>query len=431
MFAAAMRRFNKAYCDGRDPATIPFIDLEVIDAKNCFPSINLTVLTSLFDEFCEEAQQHMKREDAGKPPASRRERIQISINPEGTAEFRAIWTSLPSGNKKDGTTVVTMSQVKEMFRVVTGVGPFTYNGELKQQIVGLMQGGTTSSMIVNEVWFGMQEYNRARRNIRNKEFRQIRIDAGLQRYLDDCFKAKLRTWNENTMDAMYLQKQVISTETGLPISGYYHNGAGTAVAFVMESEGTNYQPDGTQKKTTYLDHWVYQSPSTGKVKFHLLDKRLLPKHDSHPVLRLPHTQSFMWPQARNGTLIGELNRCHTCCSELDLFIPCAAIMMHEDHRRGVPTNEIKRAYLKFWKSHSPLYPGDPWIDPEAAWQDAHGLMCYLHDHGAQALEIRNKRIQWWPEGWEAGPPDGYHNADKHPRLEELWFVQTEEVPNWA
>ena len=431
MFAAAMDRFNKAYCEGRDPVTIPLIDLEVIDAKNCFPSINLTVLTDLFNEFCKEAQHHMQREDAGKLPASKRERIQISIDPEGVAQLRATWTSLPSGNKADGSTVITISQVKEMFKLVTEVGPFTYNGKLIQQTVGVMQGGTTSTFIVNEVWFGMQEFNRARRNIKNKEFRQLRIDAGLQRYLDDCIAAKLRTWNENTMDSMYLQKQVISTETGLPIKGYYNDGSGTAMAFVMESEGTNYQQDGSQKKVAYLDHWVYQSPSTGKVEFHLLDKRNLPKHDSHPVLRQPHTQSFMWTAACIGTLMGELNRCHTCCSKLSLFIPCASIMMHEDHRRGVPTNEIKRAYKKFWKTHAPLYPGNQWIDPEAAWKDAHGLMCYLHDHGAEALEIRNTRIQWWPEGWNAGPPEEYHNADMHPRLEELWFVQKEEVPHWA
>ena len=249
----------------------------------------------------------------------------------------------------------------------------------------------------------MQEFNRARRNVRDEEFRQLRIDAGL-RCLDDCFAAKLCTWNENTMDSMHLQKQVISTERGLPTKGHHNDGSGTAVAFVMESEEKNHQQDGSQKKTAHLDHWVHQSPSTGKVKFHLLDKRNLPKHDSHPALRQPHTQSFMWTQACIGTPMGELNRCHTCCSELNLFVPCASTMMHEDHRRGAPTNEIKRACKKFWNTHTPLHPGDPWIDPGAAWRDAHGLMCHLHDHGACAQDSKScglckgKRCHAGPEG---------------------------------
>ena len=42
-------------------------------------------------------------------------------------------------------------------------------------------------------------------------------------------------------------------------------------------------------------------------------------------------------------------------------------------------------------------------------------MCLLHKHGAEALEIRNTRINWWPEGWHNGPPDNCYDAYNHPR----------------
>ena len=47
--------------------------------------------------------------------------------------------------------VLTPQHNKPMFKLVTGVGPLTRNGKLTQQTVGVMQGGTTSTFVVNEV----------------------------------------------------------------------------------------------------------------------------------------------------------------------------------------------------------------------------------------------------------------------------------------
>ena len=129
-------------------------------------------------------------------------------------------------------------------------------------------------------------------------------------------------------------------------------------------------------------------------------------------------------------MTGELHRCKEACSELNLFMPCAAIMAHEEHRRGTTTAEIQRLFTRFWKRRAPLYAGDPGTTDAEAWRDIHGMMCLLHKHGAEALEIRNTRINWWPEGWHRGPPDNYYDAYNHPRRHYLWFVQQHTIPNW-
>ena len=67
-----------------------------------------------------------------------------------------------------------------------------------------------------------------------------------------------------------------------------------------------------------------------------------------------------------------LHRCNVGCSALYLFVLCAAMMMHEKHRRGTATGppprrsgtattEIWQRFARCWETgtQATSYPGDP------------------------------------------------------------------------
>lgn len=169
----------------------------------------------------------------------------------------------------------------------------------------------------------------------------------------------------------------------------------------MKKEQHNYQPDITfQRKVAHLDFAVYQCAVTGRLSFHLLDKRLVLKHDAHPVLRLPSTKSLMWEQAVVGTLQGELHRANGRSDRIAFFVATSALMVYEDLRCGAPWKVAERILRLYWDEHHPFLPdglGDGAGDSFAIYRsDILALVSYLWRHGSVVQDQRNARIGWSP-----------------------------------